>query len=103
MTISGISSTGSIAYGQAAARTPAEPPTGDQVSMSLSGDTFSSLVSEAGQMPDVRGEVVDAYKSRIQSGDYPTPETLNGLSDYIGDHWSQFAEAGGTSDGSSAS
>jgi hypothetical protein len=42
MTISGISSSGSIAYGQPASRTPAQPPADDQVSMSLSADTFSS-------------------------------------------------------------
>ena len=59
--------------------------------MSLSADTFSSLVSEANQMPDVRGEVVDAFKSRVQSGDYPSSETLDGLADVMGNHWSQFA------------
>jgi hypothetical protein len=101
MMISGISSTGSLAYGQAASRTPAQPP-GDQVAMSLSADTFSSLVSDAGQMPDVRGEVVDAYKSRVQSGEYPSTETLDGLTDLIGNNWSQFAQAGG-SDASASS
>jgi hypothetical protein len=95
MMISGISSTGSLAYGQAASRTPAQPP-GDQVAMSLSADTFSSLVSDAGQMPDVRSEVVDAYKSRVQSGEYPSTETLDGLADLIGNHWTQFAQVGGT-------
>jgi hypothetical protein len=94
MMISGISSTGSLAYGQPASRTPA-PPAGDQVSMSLSANTFSSLVSDAGQMPDVRNEVVDAYKSRVQSGEYPSSETLDGLADLMGNHWSKFAEAGG--------
>jgi hypothetical protein len=103
MTISGISSSGSIAYGQPASRTPAQPPADDQMSMSLSADTFSSLVSDAGQLPDVRGEVVDAYKSRIQSGEYPSSDTLDNLTDLMGSHWSQFAAAGGASESSSAS
>jgi hypothetical protein len=102
MMISGISSTGSLGYGQPASRTPAQPA-GDEISMSLSPDTFSSLVSQAGQMPDVRSEVVDAYKSRVQSGEYPSSATLDGLTDLMGDHWSQFAQAGGASDPSASS
>jgi hypothetical protein len=101
MTISGISSSSPLSYGQPTARTPAQPE-GDQVSMSLSADTFSSLVSEAGQLPDVRSDVVDAYKSRVESGDYPSSKTLDGLADLMGSHWSQFAAAG-NADNTSAS
>jgi anti-sigma28 factor (negative regulator of flagellin synthesis) len=93
MMISGISSSSSVAFGQPTARAQAQPA-GDQVSMSLSADTFSNLVSEAGQMPDVRGEVVDAFKARIQSGEYPSPQTLDGLADVMGDHWSQLGASG---------
>jgi hypothetical protein len=92
MMISGVSSNGPVNFGQPVSR-PTAQPVKDQMSMSLSADTFSSLISEVGQMPDVRGEVVDAYKSRVQSGEYPSPQTLDGLSDLIGDHWSQFAAA----------
>jgi hypothetical protein len=93
MTISGISSSSSMAYGPSTVRAQAQPA-GDQVSMSFSADTFSSLVNEAGQMPDVRGEVVDAFKARIQSGQYPSPQTLDGVADVMGDHWPQFASDG---------
>jgi hypothetical protein len=102
MTISGISSPSPVSYGQPAARTSAQPE-GDQVSMSLSADTFSGLVNEAGQLPDVRSEVVDAYKSRVQSGDYPSSATLDGLADLMGNHWSQFAAAGDATDPSASS
>jgi anti-sigma28 factor (negative regulator of flagellin synthesis) len=92
MTISGVSTPGTIAYAQSVSR-PAAQPAGDQVSMSLSPETYSSLVSQAGQMPDVRTEVVDAYKSRIQSGAYPTQETVDGLVDRMGGTWAANAQA----------
>jgi hypothetical protein len=47
-------------------------------------DSFSSLVREAGQMPEVRSDVVDAFKSRIQAGSYPTQDDIAGLTDLIG-------------------
>lgn len=104
MMISGLSSSSPAAFSPPTARAAqTQPAGGDQVSMSLSADTFSSLVNEAGQMPEVRGDVVDSFKARIQSGNYPTPETLDGLTDVLGDHWSQLAQAGGESDASSAS
>jgi hypothetical protein len=92
MNISGITSTSPIAYPSSVSR-PQAQPAGDQVSMSLSADTFSNLVSTAGQMPDVRSEVVDAYKSRIQSGEYPTQETLDGLVSTMGPSWLAQANA----------
>ncbi len=92
MTISGISNAGSITYTPSASR-PQAQPAGDQVSMSLSPDTYSSLVSEAGQMPEVRSEVVDSFKSRIQSGDYPTQDTLDGLVDRMGGTWAANARS----------
>jgi hypothetical protein len=86
MTINGLSSAAAISYAPSASRPPAQPA-GDQVSMSISPELFSSLVSDASQMPDVRGEVVDAYKSRVQSGEYPTQDALNGLVDLMGGTW----------------
>ncbi len=35
-------------------------------------------------MPDVRSELVDSFKSRIQSGQYPSSETMDALTDVIG-------------------
>ena len=100
MTITGVSAAGAITYTPAASRPQAQPAS-DQVSMSLSPDTYSSLVSAAGQMPEVRGEVVDAFKSRIQSGEYPTSDTLDGLVDRMGGTWAANAQA--SSDADSAS
>ncbi len=91
MTITGVSAAGAIAYSQAASR-PQAQPAGDQVAMSLSPETYSSLVTAAGQFPEVRGEVVDAFKSRIQSGEYPAPETLDGLVDLMGGTWAANAK-----------
>jgi len=56
----------------------------DQAVINFSPDSFSSLVKEASQMPEVRSEVVDAFKSRIQSGGYPSQADLAGLADVIG-------------------
>jgi anti-sigma28 factor (negative regulator of flagellin synthesis) len=92
MTITGVSTAGSITYTPSVSR-PQAQPAGDQVSMSLSPDTYSSLVTEASQMPDVRGEVVDAFKARIQSGDYPTSDTLDGLVDRMGGTWAANAQS----------
>ena len=89
--ISGLSSTNPIGYTPSASRPPAQPDDNDQVSMSISADTFSSLVQEAGQMPDVRSELVDAFKSRIQSGAYPSQDTVDGLVDKMGAAWLQSA------------
>ncbi len=91
MTISGFPSLASISFTPAASRVSTPTAPGDQVAMSLSADTFSSLVQEAGQMPDVRGELVASYKARIQSGTYPTQETLDGLVDRMGSAWASQA------------
>jgi hypothetical protein len=90
--ISGITSLASLAYAPiASSRSSAPPSSGDQVSMSLSPETFASLVSDAGSMPEVRGGVVDAYKSQVQSGLYPTSDTVDGLVDLMGSTWAKAA------------
>ncbi len=43
-------------------------------------------------MPDVRSEVVDAYRSRIQAGNYPSEDTLAGLTRVIGGGVMQLAQ-----------
>ncbi len=92
MTISGITSTASLAYSQAGSRAQTQQPAGDQVSMSLSPETFSDLVSTASSMPEVRGELVDAYKSQIKSGHYPAQDVIEGLIKLMGGAWSKAAQ-----------
>jgi hypothetical protein len=96
--ISPILSAASLAYvPMTSSRTQGQPSANDQVAMSLSPDTFSSLVSDASSMPEVRGEVVDAYKSQVQAGNYPTQETLDGLVDLMGGTWARSARTGSAS------
>lgn len=54
--------------------------------MSTSAASFSSLVSQVGQMPEVRGEMVDAYKARVAAG-YPGPLDVEGLANLMGSTW----------------
>ena len=90
--ISGITSTAALAYmPPGSSRTSAPAATGDQVAMSLSPETFSSLVQDAGSMPEVRGEVVDAYKAQVQTGHYPAQEVIDGLIDLMGGAWAKNA------------
>jgi hypothetical protein len=56
----------------------------DQAVINFPADSFSSLVKEAGQMPEVRSEVVDVFRFRIQTGDYPSQDTIAGLASLIG-------------------
>ena len=84
MQINSVSSTNPVTFTKPTPLPQPAQPAGDQVSMSLSPDTFSSLVNEAGQMPEVRSEVVDAYKARIQAGQYPNEDVVSGLTDLIG-------------------
>ena len=56
----------------------------DRAELNLSANSFSSLVHDANQMPDVRSEVVDSFKSRIQAGHYPAQDVIAGLTRLIG-------------------
>jgi len=56
----------------------------DQAVTNFPASSFSSLVSEASQMPDVRADLVESFKARIQSGQYPDQNTISGLADVIG-------------------
>ena len=69
----------------------------DQAVLNFSPDSFSSLVHEANNMPEVRSEVVDAYRSRIQAGIYPSQETVTGLVDLLGGSIVQMAQSGSAS------
>jgi hypothetical protein len=98
MQISGFSNSPSLPVGKTTSSSPqAGKPATDQAVIDFSADTFSSLVKEAAQMPEVRSEVVDAFKARIQSGDYPSQETLAGLTNLIGGGILQQAKADSSS------
>jgi len=95
MTITGTPSTASLAYVQAGSRFQApQQPAGDQVAMSLSPETFSDLVSTASNLPDVRSELVDAYKTRVNAGDYPAQDVIEGLINLMGGTWAKEAQSG---------
>jgi len=86
MQISGISSSPSFPVQRTSTPqngTTAQPPT-DQAFISSSGDLFSSLVKQAGQMPEVRTDLVESFKSRIAAGQYPTQHDVDNLVDVIG-------------------
>jgi anti-sigma28 factor (negative regulator of flagellin synthesis) len=83
MQISGISTSTSIPL-EKTKSTQVSKPAQDQAVMNFSADSFSTLVKEAGQMPEVRSDVVDAFKARIQSGEYPSQDVIAGLANVIG-------------------
>ena len=58
----------------------------DQAVISTSGDNFTSLVSAAQQIPDVRTDLVESFKSRIAAGEYPTAGTNDALVSALGSH-----------------
>jgi hypothetical protein len=98
MMISGFSSLASISFSPLPARPQTAAASGDRLAMSLSADTFSSLVREAGQMPEVRSSVISSFKSRIQAGRYPTDSTLDRLTSLMGGTWARQARAGDATD-----
>ncbi len=83
MQINGISAS-SYVTGNKNNSAASPKPALDQAVIGFSADSFSKLVKQASQMPEVRSEVVDAFKSRIQSGAYPPPEVIEGLTHVIG-------------------
>lgn len=97
MQISGLSS--SSTYSIQRTSTPQngaaaeQPAAADQAFISSSGDLFSSLVKQAGQMPEVRSDVVDSFKARIAAGQYPTQEHIDNLVDAIGGGVLKLAES----------
>ena len=56
----------------------------DQAVLNMSASTFSSLVQEAKSYPEVRSEVVDAFKARVASGGYPSEDIVAGLIKLVG-------------------
>jgi hypothetical protein len=98
MQINGVSSSAVPAVFLKLAPSPqGTAPAGDQVSMSTSAEAFSSLVSQVGQMPEVRGEIVDAYKARVAAG-YPGPLDVEGLANLMGPTWIRNAVSAGSAE-----
>ena len=76
---------------------PVGKPATDQAVINFSASSFSSLVQEAGQYPEVRSELVDSFKARIQSGAYPSQEDISGLTNVIGGSVLQMAKSDSSS------
>ncbi len=51
----------------------------DQAALQITSPTFTSLVQEAKSYPEVRSEVVAAYKAQVASGHYPPSDVISGL------------------------
>ena len=94
MQISSISTSPSMSVEKTTPSSPVPSEATDQAVLNFSADSFSSLVKEAGQMPEVRSEVVDAFKARIQAGHYPAQEIIAGLTRLIGGGIVQQAKSG---------
>ena len=73
----------------------AAPATAEQseASFTNSADSFSNLVAQASQVPDVRSDLVDSFKSRIAAGQYPTSDTIDSLTDTLGSSIFQLADS----------
>ena len=97
MQIHSITSSPSIPM-QKTSSAPVGKAAADQAVLNFSPDSFSSLVKEAGQIPEVRSEVVEAFKSRIQAGNYPTQDAIAGLTDLIGGGVVKLARSGSSSE-----
>jgi hypothetical protein len=92
MTISSIYISSSIPM-EKSKSSPAAKPSTDEAVMNFSADSFSSLVKQAGQFPEVRSDVVDSFQARIQAGQYPSPDTMDSLTDVLGPSIVKMADA----------
>jgi anti-sigma28 factor (negative regulator of flagellin synthesis) len=94
MQINGISTSPSIPVDRSTTpQKQTESSDQDQAVISPSADLFSSLVSQANQMPEVRSDLVASFKSRIAAGDYPEQSVISGLTDVLGGSILQAAQA----------
>ena len=76
-------STTSLPAGKTKSSSAAKPPT-DEAVMNNSADSFSGLVKQAGQFPEVRTDLVESFRARIQAGQYPSEDTMDNLTDVLG-------------------
>jgi hypothetical protein len=92
MQISGVSIPTSIPMVKSNS-SPVGKPATDAAEIQYSADSFSSLVQQANQIPEVRSDVVDSFRARIQSGTYPSEADIANLTDTIGGHVLQLARS----------
>jgi hypothetical protein len=94
MTISGLTNSTILPVQKTTSSQATESaPAQDQASFNMSANTFSSLVKEAAQMPEVRSDVVETYQARIAAGHYPAQDIIAGLTRLIGGHVSHSAQS----------
>jgi hypothetical protein len=53
--------------------------------LQITSPTFSGLVQEAKDFPEVRSEVVAAYATQVASGHYPPAGVISRLADLLSD------------------
>jgi anti-sigma28 factor (negative regulator of flagellin synthesis) len=56
----------------------------DRVELSKEAEFNMSYVQRIKDMPEVRPELVEHFKSRIQEGNYPPPAIIDGLTHLLG-------------------
>jgi anti-sigma28 factor (negative regulator of flagellin synthesis) len=86
MQISSVSTTSLIPVQRSASSQSTGQTTSstDSAEINFSADTFSSLVKDASNEPDVRTDLVNSFKSRIHSGHYPAQDVIAGLTKLLG-------------------
>ena len=99
MQISGITTSTTIPVQRTATSSSEVNSASDQAVLNTSADSFSSLVKAASQMPEVRSDVVETYKSRIKAGHYPSEDIIAGLTRLIGGGIMQSAKKSSSSQG----
>ena len=61
------------------ASTTSTPPQIDHALLHVTAENFTNLVKAAKAYPEVRNDVVSAYKSQLANGSYPSDQTIAGL------------------------
>jgi anti-sigma28 factor (negative regulator of flagellin synthesis) len=64
-------------------KTTASSPSSDEAVLSDSAKSFAGLVNDAKAYPEVRSDLVASYKTQIANGTYPSPATLDGLTEAL--------------------
>ncbi len=55
----------------------------DSAVLNIDPSQFTSLVDAAKSTPEVRSDLVDSFKARISSGEYPSAGVVSGLTDVL--------------------
>ncbi len=57
---------------------------------------LANMIDQVKNTPDVRADLVDKFRQKIQLELYPPPDIINGLTELVGGKVDQLATAGGT-------